>query len=66
MKSFRLKMPTCPECGWTDTTIDVRDYSNLVKIPAAVGSGVMIGIPITSMSFVCAKCDAHFSDWGVR
>ena len=66
MESFKLKMPTCPECGSTDTKIDIRDYSNLVRIPAAVGSAGMIGIPITSISFVCTKCEAHFKDRGVE
>ena len=64
MESFKLKMPTCPECGSTDTKIDIRDYSNLVRIPAAVGSAGLIGIPIASMSFVCRKCEARFKDKG--
>lgn len=64
MESFKLTMPTCPECGSTDTKIDIRDYSNLVRIPAAVGSAALIGIPIAAMSFVCRKCEALFKDKG--
>ena len=66
MESFKLKMPTCPECGSTDTKIDIRDYSNLVRIPAAVGSAGLIGIPLASMSFVCRNCETQFKDKGVE
>ena len=65
MESFRLEMPTCPKCGSTDTKIDVQDYRNLVRIPAAVGSALMIGIPVTAMAFTCTKCEADFKDKGV-
>ena len=66
MESFRLKMPTCPECGSNDTKIDIRDYSNLARFPAAVGVAAMIGTPFTSMLFVCTKCEANFKDKGVE
>ena len=66
MESFKLKMPTCPECGSSDTKIDIRDYTNLLRIPAAVGSAGLIGIPITSMSFVCKPCQAEFKDRGME
>ena len=64
MEPFRLKMPTCPECESTDTKIDIRDYSNLVRIPAAVGSAVLIGVPLASMSFVCRHCGTQLGDDG--
>ncbi len=66
MESFKLKMPTCPECCSENTKIDIRDYSNLVRIPVAVGSAGLIGIPITSMAFVCESCNAHFKDNGTE
>jgi len=66
MRFFRLKMPTCPKCGSTETKVDIKDCSNLVRIPAAVGSGTMIGVPIAAIAFVCTKCDAHFTDWGYQ
>ena len=66
MKSFKLEMPTCPECGSADTKIDIRDYSNLVRIPAAAGSAMMIGIPVVSVSFVCRQCGARFKDRGLE
>ena len=64
MESFKLKMPTCPQCESTETKIDIRDYSNLIRIPAAVGSAGMIGIPVVSVTFVCKECRARFSDSG--
>jgi len=64
MESFKLKMPTCPECQSTNTKIDIRDYSNLVRIPAAVASGAVIGIPLPAMAFVCKQCGAEFKDQG--
>ena len=66
MESFKLKMPTCPECGSTDTKIDIRDYTNLVRLPAAAGSAALVGIPIASISFACRKCEAQFKDRGME
>ena len=65
MKSFRLQMPACPECGGRETGLDVRDCSNLVRIPAAAATATMIGIPITAIAFVCRKCGIHFKDKGL-
>jgi hypothetical protein len=62
MESFKLKMPTCPQCGSTDTRIDIRDCANLVRIPAAVGSAALIGIPLTAIAFVCRQCNTQFKD----
>ena len=64
MESFKLKMPACPECGSTNTKIDIRDYSNLVRIPVAIGSAGVIGIPIAAMVFVCRECKTQFKDKG--
>ena len=64
MKSFRLKMPTCPQCGSSDTKIDIRDYSKLVRMPVAVSSAGMIGIPPASMTFECNRCGVQFKDRG--
>jgi Zn finger protein HypA/HybF involved in hydrogenase expression len=64
MESFKLKMPTCPECGSRETKIDIGDYSNLVRIPAAAGSAALIGIPLASMSFLCQNCKTRFKDTG--
>lgn len=66
MDSLKLKMPTCPKCGSNDTKIDIKDYSNLVRIPAAVSSAGLIGVPLASMSFVCKKCKAQFKDKGIE
>jgi len=62
MESFKLQMPRCPECGSTETRIDIRDYSNLVRIPAGVATGAAIGIPLVAISFVCRECDFAFRD----
>ena len=64
MESLKLKMPTCPQCHSRETRIDISDYSNLVRIPAAVASAGMIGIPLASMAFVCKGCGARFNDKG--
>ena len=64
MESLKLQMPTCPKCGSTKTKIDIRDYSNLVRIPAAVATGTVIGIPLAAISFVCRECGFSFKDKG--
>ncbi len=66
MESFQLKMPSCSECGSTDTKIDISDYSNLVRIPAATATAAMVGIPFNSISFKCTKCGASFKDKGIE
>jgi predicted RNA-binding Zn-ribbon protein involved in translation (DUF1610 family) len=64
MESLKLQMPACPECGSPKTKIDIRDYSNLVRIPAAVATGTVIGIPLPAISFVCPECGFAFKDRG--
>ena len=64
MESFKLKMPVCPQCGGEKAVIDIRDYSNLVRIPAAVATGAVIGIPITDIVYVCEQCEYRFRDMG--
>ena len=66
MESFKLQMPACPECGARDTTIDIEDYSNLVRIPVAAGTAAMIGLPLNAISFMCRKCGTHFKDKGLE
>jgi len=53
-------MPKCEKCGSEATSIDIGDYSNLVRIPAATATAAMIGIPLNSISFVCRNCGHKF------
>ena len=60
MGSFQLKMPNCPKCNSDDTKIDIKDYANLVKIPATTSAAMMIGVPLLSVSFICQQCGEQF------
>jgi transposase-like protein len=61
-KSLKLAMPKCPECGSEKTVINIKDYSNIVRVPAATATAAMIGVPLSNISFVCKECKYKFYD----
>ena len=64
-KSLKLEMPDCPECGSSNTVINISDYTNLIRIPASTVSAVMIGVPLNDISFTCNHCDTNFKSKGM-
>ena len=59
-KLLKLEMPICPKCNSCKTEIDIKNYSNIIRIPAATATTAMIGIPLNNIAFVCKECKHKF------
>ena len=59
MKSFYLYRPACPHCGRHNTSLDCGRAMNLVRVPLAILSGLVI-TPLCRIAFICRDCRCGF------
>lgn len=59
MKSFRLTRPSCPQCDSSQTRIDWTAVDNLVRVPLAIASALII-YPANGVRMSCKECGRGF------
>jgi hypothetical protein len=59
MKSFRLARTTCPQCDSQRTRIDWTAIGNLLRVPGAVASELLI-YPVIGIRMSCKQCGCRF------